>query len=61
MSGQDYVYIVWTTGWVPENWIVSTFPTKYQAKQFVEAQTERFDSFRIERWRHGDMEGHSVD
>lgn len=60
MSGQDYVYIVWDNKYAPSEYTVArTFPTKYQAVWWVENQ-ENPHRYWIERWRHGDTEGHKV-
>jgi len=64
MSGQDYVYIVWTNGVIPYDYIVTTAPTKYQAQHFIDkliADGWNPNTHLIQRWRHGDTEGHWCD
>lgn len=65
MSGQDYVYIVWSVSTyfnpgtaIHPMRIVGTAPTKYQARQIIGRQTPGSATYRIQRWRHGDSEGH---
>lgn len=62
MSGQDYVYIVWRIA--PDRYladeIVTTLPTKYQAKYAISGMPAG-DIYRIQRWRHGDLKGYWCD
>lgn len=62
MSGQDYVYIVWLMAGNTylHNQIKTTKPTKYEAKLFID-HLPKSDVYRIQRWRHGDTEGHWCD